>query len=289
MQLALDNFALLHHFDDFTSIAMAKQLGFDAISYDFYPMPQNTQMFTADFREYAARVRQCLEAHGLRCNQAHAPDGQFGEPWSEEQPAFGAILRAMEAASILGAPYIVIHTIRIPAGEDVSFETYNYGFLKSLEPYSRRFGIQIALENLPDRDKTRQYYIPGFFGAPEAVNAMLRKLDSDRFVFCLDTGHASLAGLEPEDFIAAVDSQYLKLIHIQDTDYKTDSHMLPYVGDFHWEAIMQSLKRIDYAGDFTYEITKYVRKFPAALYPDVLKLAASVGRYLIDIYEQTAP
>ena len=286
MKLAIDNFALLHYYDDFESVSIAKQIGFDAISYDFYQMPKNKQMFTDGFREYAARVRQHMDANGIVCNQAHAPDGKFGEPWSPEQPHYGAIVRAMEAASILGAKYIVIHTIRIPADAEESFETYNLGFMKSLEPYSVRFGIQIAMENLPDMDKKREHHVPGHFGTPQAVNAMLQKLNSDRFVFCLDTGHAAIAGFEPEEFIYGLDPKYFKLIHIQDTDYKSDSHMLPYVGDFNWEAIMKSLKQVGYEGDFTYEITKYVRKFPAELFPDVLKLAVSVGRYLVQIFEK---
>jgi hypothetical protein len=48
---------------------------------------------------------------------------------------------------------------------------------------------------------------------------------------------------------------------------------------------MQSLKAIGYTGDLTFEILNYLKKFPNELVEDSLKLAVSVGRYLISLCE----
>ena len=48
---------------------------------------------------------------------------------------------------------------------------------------------------------------------------------------------------------------------------------------------MPVLGAIDYAGDFTYEIHKYMWNAPASLRPSMLKLAVEVGHYLMKMAE----
>lgn len=98
---------------------------------------------------------------------------------------------------------------------------------------------------------------------------------------CVDIGHASLTGYEPEDFIEKMQPKYLKALHVQDNDYISDRHILPYTGDLNWKAIMTSLKNIGYDGDLTFEIFNYLKKFPDDLIPDALKFAVSIGKYLV--------
>ena len=101
----------------------------------------------------------------------------------------------------------------------------------------------------------------------------------------MDFGHAALTGNEPVNFIEQMSSNTLKALHVQDNDYVSDRHTVPYLGELNWTAIMQSLKRIEYAGDLTFEIFNYLKRFPDELIPEALRFAASVGRYLISIYD----
>ena len=48
---------------------------------------------------------------------------------------------------------------------------------------------------------------------------------------------------------------------------------------------MMSLKKTGYEGELTFEIVKYLQKFPPELIPDALKFAAVIGKHLISIYE----
>jgi len=285
MKLIIDNLSLLDHYDAFQGICMAKEAGFDGISFDLYDFPCNDALFGDDYRAYAQKIRKCLEENNMVCHQTHGPYGAYGEPFDLSGDAFRKIVQAMEVTALLGAKCIVIHTIRIPETEKaVTFTQYNLTFMKALEPYAKQFGVFIALENLPDRDPAGKY-IPGNFGTPQALAAMLKELDSDCFVVCVDTGHAALAGIAPPAFIHEIDPRKLKLLHIQDADDTEDKHDLPYLGSFDWDAIMKALKRVGYTGDFTYEITRFMRRFPKELYPQVLKLAAEVGRYLIEKFQ----
>ena len=103
---------------------------------------------------------------------------------------------------------------------------------------------------------------------------------------CVDIGHAALTGYEPEDFIKDINPNFLKSLHVQDNDYLDDRHTLPYTGVLNWKAIMTSLKAAGYTGDLTFEITKYLGKFPKEIFPDVLRFAAIVGKHLVSIYDK---
>ena len=112
------------------------------------------------------------------------------------------------------------------------------------------------------------------------------ELDSPWFTACVDVGHASLSGWEPEDFIRRMDPQFLGALHIQDTAYLDDRHTLPYLGDFKWEAIMAALREKNFRDGINLEIFLYMERFPEALLPDALAMAAKVGRHLMAQLEE---
>jgi sugar phosphate isomerase/epimerase len=62
-------------------------------------------------------------------------------------------------------------------------------------------------------------------------------------------------------------------------DYKNDLHTLPGIAKVNFERVCEALAEIDYAGDFTMEITYFFRGFPDALKPAAARLAAEVGKY----------
>ena len=265
-----------------------KNAGFDCVDMSYYWQPEDSELLSDGYVEYAKELRAYLDGIGLECNQAHAPfTVKHGEALDVSNPSYLAIVRAMESASILGAKHIVVHSIS-QKGEDgatVFDREYNLNYYKSFQPYCERFGIRVAVENLWILDNKRQCY-KGTFKSAEEFALFVKELDPSCFVACVDVGHAAMVGGEAEDYITEVGGEVLKCLHVQDGDYRTDVHTLPYLGKFNWSAIMKALKQIGYDGELTFEIVRYLKYIPNELMPDALCFAEKVGRRLISEYEQ---
>lgn len=285
MKLSVENYVPRERVGDLEGLKMIKDAGFDCVDYSFYWAKEDFPMYTDQYRAYAQEVRACLDSIGLRCNQAHAPfPVTEGGEFSLEDPAYRRVVQSVEAAAVLGADAIIVHLASVPADSTETEFDYNVRFYKSLEPYAAKSGIRIAVENLFSRDKKRNC-IRGRLGSPAELNAMLKALNSHWFVACLDLGHASITGFEPEDFIRKTDPKILRALHVQDTDYLDDRHQLPFLAKLNWPEIMKALGEYGYEGDFTFELTGYLRPLPAELLPEGLHFAHSVGQYLLNLQE----
>ncbi len=283
MKLAIETYVLRETFGDQEALRLIKAAGFDGIDYSYYYTSEDSPIVGERYLEHAQKVRAWLDETGLTCYQAHAPFRfAHGDAMDESDPHYLEIVRAIEAAAVLGAEHIVIHSIRPPKEQDTI--DYNLKFYRSFEPYCRKFGIRVAVENLFTRDKKRGCF-RGRFATPEALCEIVRLLDSPWFVACIDVGHAALTGMEPEDFIAGMERGVLKALHIQDTDYRDDRHVLPYMADLNWDAIMSALRGIDYDGELTFEVFHFLERVPAELIPETLRYAVAIGRHLIAKFE----
>ena len=291
MRLSVETAAVRDCVGDMRALEMIREAGFDCVDFSYYWTTPYSPVIGEEYAEYAHAVRAKLDELGLVCNQAHAPfTFKYGGTFDMENPDYRSIVRAIESASILGASQIIVHSIGVGEADrkTVTFEDYNYAFYKSFEPYCEKFGIRVAVENLFSRDKKRGGFRPRP-ATPEQLNSFVRLLDSPWFVICVDIGHAALGGYEPEDFIEGTDGALLQAIHVQDGDYLDDRHTLPFLGQFHWAEIMQSLRTVGYRGDLTFEIFKYLKDIPAELLPDALTFAQRTGRHLIGMFEHSEP
>lgn len=283
MKLSVELYSVAAKFGDHKAIELIKQAGFDAIDFSYYYERENEEILGEDYRKYAEEMKEQLDLTGIVCNQAHASfTFKYGMNKDTSVPEYLHIIRALESAAILGAENIVVHSVDVP--DDVDFEAYNIEYYRSFIPYCEAFNIHVAVENLFTRD-TKRNRIIGKIGSPRELNSIVKKINSPWIVACVDVGHASLTGYEPEAFVSRVDPQILKCLHVQDNDYLGDRHTLPYLANLNWNAIMTSLKKSGYTGDLTLEIVTYLKRFPNELIPDALKFAAVIGKYLISIYE----
>lgn len=284
MKLSVELYTLAQRFGDFKAVEIVKKAGFDAIDYSYYYDKECDDVLGDGYKEYAKKLREHLDEVGIFCNQAHAPfTFKYGMEKNISEQKYLWMVHALESASILGATNIAVHAVNVPEG--VNFEEYNVQYYKSFIPYCEKFGIHIAVENLFNRD-TKRKRITGKLGSPAELNSIVEKINSPWVVACVDIGHAALTGYEPEDFIKGMNPNILKALHVQDNDYLDDRHILPYTGQLNWEAIMSSLKKADYDGDLTFEIIKYLDRFPDELFSEVLKFSALVGKHLISIYNK---
>lgn len=284
MKLSVELYTLSQRFGDHKAIEIAKNVGFDAIDYSYYMLNENEEILGDSYKEYAQSLRAKLDECGICCSQAHAPFKiRYENKLDVSDERYLRLVRSIESAAILGAENIVVHALDVPKGVD--FEDYNIRYYRGLIPYCEKFGIRVAVENLFHHDRKRKCIV-GNVGTPEELNRIVEKIDSPWVVACVDIGHASLTGNEPEEFIARMNPNILKCLHVQDNDYLEDRHILPYMGDLNWENIMCSLKEIGYTGDFTFEIINYLKKFPDELVEDSLRFAVAVGRHLISLYQK---
>ncbi|MBO5293794.1 MAG: sugar phosphate isomerase/epimerase [Clostridia bacterium] len=287
MKLSIDNGMLLARFGVYESARMIKEAGFDCIDMTYYTVPVDSPLLDDGYREYAIKLKEYLDELGLECNQAHAPFVfAYGDRFSLEDPHYRAIVRSVESAAILGAKVIVVHSVGHRQGNDILFDrAYNLDYYRSLIPYCEKFGIRIAVENLFEYGQNGEFV--GRLGTPEELSEFVLELDSPCFCACLDTGHASLTGVKPEDFVAGMRADTLQVLHVHDGDYLGDRHTLPYLMDFDWQKIMCALKKIGYNGELTFEILNYFRNIPKELIPEALRFAEKTGRYLIVIYKNS--
>jgi len=289
MRLSVDCSVMSNRFGDFRAVEMIRQAGFDALDYSFYDRAPEHPIFGENFKAYAMQLREHLDKNNIVCNQAHAPYGfvKYGGKFDMSNPGYQVVVRSIEAAAILGAETTVVHGIWPFDIDGVSEEEVvasNKAFYRSLVPYCEAYGIHVAVENLMRYDANFEY-CASVASTPEALREIVKAVDSPWMVACLDVGHASLMKIDPENFALGLDGGILKALHMHDTDYIEDLHIMPFLANIHWVEVMKSLKKIGYTGDFTFEILEYLKKFPDAVLPDALKLAASIGRYLISVFE----
>ncbi len=228
-------------------------------------------------------MRKKLDEIGLICNQAHAPfDLRFNEPLSIDCDNYRAIVHAMESAAILGAESIVVHAMDTYDMENIV--EFNYEYYKSLEPYCKKFGIKVAIENIfsGPRDEKTGFYSNKRFGTPELLLKIIKMLNSPWFVICVDIGHASLTGYEPQDFIRGLKECPPSILHVQDTDYYNDCHVLPYCGKLNWNEITKSLSEVGYNGELTLEVFGFLDKIDKDLIPKALEYSAATARNIAD-------
>lgn len=283
MKLSIESYGLVERFGEHEAMKLAKEAGFDAIDYSFYYNNEKEEVLGDCYREHALVLRRYLDEIGMECNQTHAPFTiSYGCRFDETDPKYLWMLHALEAAAVLGAKSMVVHSITVPAGVD--FEEYNIDYYKSLIPYCEKFGIRVAVENLFARDAATKR-ITGKIGSPEDLNRIVARIGSPWVVACVDVGHAMLTGYAPEDFIAGVSAPILKALHIHDNDGIDDRHIAPFTGMFNWTKIMTALQKAGYDGELTFELVGFLRKIPDALIPAALSFIVSIGKHLVSIYD----
>lgn len=286
MKLAMESYVPVRRCGEKKGLKMIKDAGFDCVDFSYYAFKPDSLTLGDGYLEYAKDIRAHLDNIGLECSQAHAPYiVRYNSELDLSDINYRATVHSIESAALLGAKNIIVHTVAVPKDvNELSMWELNQRYYKSLIHFAEKAGICIAVENLYSYDDERKCFV-GRLGSPRELTDFVKEVNSPWVVACVDVGHASLTGYEPEEFIEGMDASVLKAIHIHDGDYQGDRHTLPYLGKFHWHEILAAIKKKNFDGPLNFEIVSYLNKLPAELLPDALKLAKKTGRYMINIFD----
>lgn len=236
-----------HHTPIVDCLETIRSSGFSMVEVVFSPSHLNYKN-PAAVREASLR----LDGLGMEAYSFHAPFAGDIDISSLDQTmrefALDEILRAVEAASVLGVHYFVIHpgpeNADIPSREERMLRIENV--VSVLDLVAKRCadaGIRCVLENkLPHL----------LFGNSSDILWILGGLESTEVGACLDTGHAFLAG-ELFPLIHKL-APHLRMLHAHDNKGHRDDHLPPGDGRIDWGALMRELVRVDFQGAMILEL-----------------------------------
>ena len=204
----------------------------------------------------------------------------------------------MEICAFLECPYIVVHGFKLShyLGSEAAEWEKTLGFLESLAPMAREFGICICIENL--YTSIGGHIVEGpccdARKAAERIDAVNDKFGKEVLGFCFDTGHANLVGCDFEDFIVTLGDR-LKVLHIHDNDGIGDLHQIPFTfarsrenkSSTDWEGFVRGLRRIHFDRVLSFETAPVLTAFPEVMKRDVLRFIAEIGTYFAGEIKRT--
>ena len=241
-----------------------------------------------DWESWARGVARAAERLNMSFSQSHnpiyniaAPDTVLDFSWQEELTR-----RSMIAAAMMNVRWVVVHAgTAFVNGVYSRKETIrrNVDYFGTLSLFAKKLGMAgIAIENMAYLGPYSATLPPQLCAATEGLIALVDACGSDAVGACWDFGHANLSH-EPQAQSLRALGKRLKATHVSDNMGERDDHTLPFLGNIQWEMILPVLSEIGYQGDLTYEIHKYLRRMPEALYPSMIKGTVDTGRYLLQL------
>ncbi len=282
------------------SIRMLAETGFGAIDYSLTDraVPWDEGFFTdpssAEFREYFRQAGQKAAECGIEVYMTHAP---YCRPFVKDPEAFRAVLerirRAVYATGCMGCSLMVVHPVTLPEfdsgqNRELAVRT-NVEYFSALAPDLRETGGVLGIEN-QYRGEVKEPKIPSACsdaGQLAEVIDTLNALHGPCFAACVDTGHAVIAGSDPEDMIGKLGSR-VRTLHLHDTYGVLDDHLLPGKGVIDWAGVLKALADTGYAGTLNFEADTYLDDFLKDLYDasvmkEAFRLLHAVGRSMLGV------
>lgn len=259
-------------------------IGFDTVDFALFSqsrVPSPIFMKTkSERRDWFQRIREIVEKHGMTVHQTHGlfPLDEYGMEWSFEE-----LVKEIEATSLLGADYIVVHPLFGHSEEADRHYTYdlNKRFFMMFNEALEEYGIKMAIENLwtPHAKTVGWSY---FLSQAAEMKEFLAELGS-KFTCCFDFGHANVQNSVPE--MIRTLGKNISVTHIHDNDIFSDSHNLPGFGKIDWAESMRALEEIGYEGVFNLEINLYERfgKYSPDVMDDAAKLALKIMKQIASL------
>lgn len=253
-----------------------------------------TDITSPEFAEYFRNVGKCAKDNNVEVCMTHAP---YCSTYISDMEAYAKVqqqtIRAIYATKIIESPYIVVHPVlhsdfNNGQNKERCFQT-NVDYFSALVPALKETGVVACIENL-FMTKEGQPKIPNACSKAGDLAELIDTLNAMHgacFAACLDTGHAVITGEDPCHMLKVLGHR-TKVLHIHDNDGVRDSHTAPGTGVIDWEALMRTLKEVDYNGVFNFETDCYWTPYKKGYYNhevivSAAKLLYDMGRALLEI------
>ncbi|MBE6775193.1 MAG: sugar phosphate isomerase/epimerase [Ruminococcaceae bacterium] len=195
--------------------------------------------------DFIKELKTVKDAYGINVISLH-PYASFGEGYdffSAYKRRFGDAMdnykRYFDAASILGAKYIVMHgASRL---YDIDMEEYARRFALINET-AQSFGCCVAHEN-----------VVNFLSATPDFSRFMKEQLGDGYKMVLDVKQARRAGYEPEEFIGIMKKNIVH-VHLSDYSEQMDCIAPCEEGLFDFENLFRLLHKAGYNGKYIIEL-----------------------------------
>lgn len=229
-------------------LAPIRDAGFDSVELSSYPAHLDCES-----PEAIRRARSRLQELSLEVHSMHAPFGHIditSHDLDARRHGVEAVLSSARAAADLGARYLVLHPGPERGGFGPAERAARYdravASIDRICDETLRLGLELVLENmLPHLFAGRARDLLWLAGA-------LRDLDVG---FCLDTGHAFLAG--ELDTMPHRLGRRVRMSHVHDNHGLHDDHRAPGDGKIDWGRYVASLAEIGFEGVCVLELGHY--------------------------------
>lgn len=255
------------------SLSLIKEAGFDCFDLS---MMQVDEFFASErYLENAKNLKEYINRLGLKCNQTHSIFPVYHKTINQDETNKRILYtkRILEISKYLGARNCAVHPIN-----DFS-EEQNYDFYQLFLPLANELDINIATENMWNWNDGKASLAA--CSNHDNYKKLLDMVNDRHFVACVDVGHAEMDGLNTSapKMIETL-NQYVKCLHIHDNDRHYDRHNMTLFEYIDFDLILDSLARINYQGDITFECDGLFYRVPKELYLSCLKLLHEIGVYL---------
>lgn len=209
--------------------------------------------------DFVKTVIKNITDAGLAIGQCHAPHTK--SLWctspEEHEENIVTIENCVKVASKLKIPYTIVHPIvyafNNPGEEPDKIWQVNIDMLRRVTKYAEN--TVVCLENMPGT--------AGVIRTGDDMARMIRDVDNDELMVCLDTGHLICQEGSFADFFAAVGDR-VKTTHVHDSIKGQDLHLLAGTGQGKWQEFKDTVKQYDYQGNINSE-SVFVFKVPNEL------------------------
>jgi len=280
--------ALVKQYGIDRTFRLCKESGFNAVDFgldSLYRLGDDVYGGSDDaFESHFDMIKRKAAEYELIISQTHGrccPYHPNDEAYNRNTDKLNAL--DLRATAHLGAPACVIHFLESSAWGKKSPEVMHEQTARMFDaalPYAEQYKVSIAMETF-GAARIKGARIRDFFADPTEFKRQFDRLNTTYKTICVDTGHTHEAESfwvpAPEDMIRMLGKD-ISVLHLHDNNGHWDDHLLPGMGNIHWDSVFDALDDVGYSGVYNFELgIKY-----GILNEDFVRFAGQYLRKFVD-------